>query len=328
MFEEDCFIDTPEEPQVSSPKESLIDMETRSPTNILREFKDLSIVRKLNTGKFPVFLVECKDNNKNYAMKVFPLEDKMAQACFQTETKFLSLTHPNVIKIIYCEQFKTIEHEDMRQRVSFILSEFAPHGDFLKLVNLHHQSFDEMLIRTYFHQLIEGLEYLHSQKIVHLDIKLQNLLLDENFNLRIADFDLSSFTNNSKITSHGTRNHRAPEMINGKCKNGIAADIYSAGITLFNMKYGMIPHTENEPNNGIDFFYLLNNNNREFWRRHAEFQNKGQSDFCPDFKALVNGMLRLNPKERLSIAKIKESNWYNGPVYKNQELKSVMQAFV
>jgi len=328
MFEEDCFIDTPEEPQVSSPKESLIDMEAISPVNILREFKELSIVKKLSTGKFPVFLVDCKDNNRQYAMKVFPLDDKIAQTCFQTETKFLSLTDPHVIRIIYCEQFKVIEHESLKLRASFILTEFAHYGDFSKLMELHSQNFDEVLIRTYFKQLIQGLESLHSQKIVHLDIKLQNLLLDENFNLRIADFDLSSFTSNANITSHGTRNHRAPEMINGKCKNGVAADVYSAGIALFNMSCGLVPHTENEPNNGIDFFYLLNNNNREFWRRHAEIQNKASNDFCPDFKSLINGMLRLNPKERLSITKIKESNWYNGPVYTKQELKSVMEAFM
>lgn len=59
--------------------------------------------------------------------------------------------------------------------------EYAPYGNFSKLMSKAKIYNDEKLTRTYFHQLVEGLEYLHSQDIAHLDLKFCNLLLGDDY---------------------------------------------------------------------------------------------------------------------------------------------------
>ena len=287
-------------------------------------FKDIEMVKVLSEVKFPVYHVT--SNGKDYAMKLFDSQDSQARAGFSNEVRLASLNHPNIVKTVYNEKNRRFECEDSSMKASFILTEFAPNGDFYDFVGNYSQYFNEKLIRTYFHHLIKGLEFLHNQNFAHLDIKLENLLIGEDFNLRIADFDLSCSTSVRQILVRGTKCYRAPEMIEAQCTNGPAADIYSAGIFLFILKSGgIVPHTEYKSYKGIDLLDLFNNNNTEFWRAHCRIQKKMASNFSEEFKELVNGMMRFNPEERLSIPQIKKSEWYNGEIYTNEELKKVVQ---
>mmetsp|Transcript_4380 Transcript_4380/g.3638 ORF Transcript_4380/g.3638 Transcript_4380/m.3638 type:complete len:101 (+) Transcript_4380:363-665(+) len=98
--------------------------------------------------------------------------------------------------------------------------EYAPYGDFFEVKIKKGISFNEKMTRTYFHQLIDGLEAIHKTGMAHLDIKLDNLLLGENYTLKITDFDMS-YSPESSVgnISRGTVNYRAPELRKGKAKN-------------------------------------------------------------------------------------------------------------
>jgi len=112
-----------------------------------------------------------------------------------------------------CNPEKDINLGDKKQKISYIVITLAPYGDFLDLIIHYRVPFDEILVRTYFHQLIEGLEYLHESGVCHLDIKTENLLLGADFKLKITDFDLSYIAGDEKIKSFGTKFFRAPELI-------------------------------------------------------------------------------------------------------------------
>jgi len=326
MAEEDCCIDTAIEPRVSLPKDSLIDMEVITPRNRTNPYKNLSITKIIGQGKFPVFLATSRNTNQDFALKLFPCKNPNSVKCYQNEILFASLNHTNILKILHFEQNKTVKYQNNTSSASLIISEYAPYGDFFDFVLKHKANINEKLIRTYFRQLIQGLGYLQKRGISHLDLKLENLLIGENFNLKIADFDLSLFSKNSKVLTKGTEYYRAPELLNGKCENGSAADIYSTGVILFTLKSGgIIPHTESAPFKGIDFLDLLNNNPSKFWRRHCEIQQKQMSEFSMDFRDLVIGMLKSDPEERWTLQKIKESRWYNDVVYSEDELHDVMK---
>eukprot|EP00330_Aristerostoma_sp_ATCC50986_P001863 CAMPEP_0114576740 /NCGR_PEP_ID=MMETSP0125-20121206/1472_1 /TAXON_ID=485358 ORGANISM="Aristerostoma sp., Strain ATCC 50986" /NCGR_SAMPLE_ID=MMETSP0125 /ASSEMBLY_ACC=CAM_ASM_000245 /LENGTH=113 /DNA_ID=CAMNT_0001765497 /DNA_START=120 /DNA_END=461 /DNA_ORIENTATION=+ len=99
------------------------------------------------------------------------------------------------------------------QKISYILMEYANNGDFQSFLNPKNPQIDEKLSRTYFHQLIAGISYLHSHCIAHLDIKPENLLLGDDLQLKIADFDLAYFEGDEMIKSGGTPCFRAPELI-------------------------------------------------------------------------------------------------------------------
>lgn len=203
--------------------------------------------------------------------------------------------------------------------------------DLFNLIIHHANKIDDKLIRTYFRQLIEGLQYLHENNIVHLDIKPENLLLDSHFNLKITDFDFSYRRGDTKVLGRGTKYCRAPELFEleswlfSKLEITSNADIYSAAIILFIMKSrGNYPHAEYEVVAGVDFLGLLNHDNDRFWDKHCEFERRESGFYDESFRELFSGMMEENPADRFSIKQIKESKWYNGPVYSPAELYNKM----
>jgi len=327
MIEGDFYCDTPIEAQVIAPKVFTVRNDF-SPSSRSKQafFTEIYVTHLLSEAKFPVYLVKC--NGQNYAMKVFCLEEAFSQLLFVNEGRFISLNHPNILKIVHIEREKSISWKNSSKKIAFILTEYAKNGDLYNFLIKNKEKITDKLIRTFFRQLMEGIEYLHKIGIAHLDLKLENLLLDENFKLKIADFDLSCFSRDIALIGKGTLFYRAPELITSECQNTSAADIYSAGIILFILKSkGAIPHSENMLFKGINLFTLLNNNNSEFWKVHCEIQGKESSFFSEDFKTLFNGMTLAEPEKRFSISEIKGSAWYNGPVYTLEEMKEMLNNF-
>jgi len=239
----------------------------------------------------------------------------------------MSFKHPNVVDIVHSQDDNYMVIDGIRQRSSYILMEYAPYKDFHDLIMDKQVSFDEKLTRTYFHQLVSGLEYLHSQGVYHLDIKLENLLVGEGFQLKIADFDISHVKGTGKISSRGTKCYRAPDLARGACSNPASADIYSAGIILFILKSnGFIPYTEEKNIHGIDLYPLLRNEDPLFWEYHTKFQKRTADFFDQDFQELFNSMVKTDSSMRWTMEKIKKSKWYNGPVYGNDELAANMMS--
>src|SRR5690606_15807167 len=95
---------------------------------------------------------------------------------FYNESRFKFLHHPYVISMINVRDRDTICYQREVKLGSTILFELAK-CDFYDIYSLEEFRKDQTLIRTYFHQLIEGLEYLHKNGIAHTDLKLENLLL-------------------------------------------------------------------------------------------------------------------------------------------------------
>jgi len=303
----------------------------RDPSDSPVAYQSLNVVKRLSKAKFPVYLTSSKVNNQNYAMKIFSHKGEQPHPYYRNETRFASLKHPNVIDIVYYENEKDTLYRGELKKVSYILMEYAPHGDFFDFVTKYRDSLDDKLVRTYFRQLIDGIEYLHSARVAHLDLKPENLLLGADLNLKIADFDLSHVYGDGKILSRGTRYYRGPEFFKSsssdpELKSPFQSDIYSAGVILFILKSGGIyPHSENTPLEGIDLVDLMYNNNSEFWNKHCEIQEKSPSFYEKDFRDLFNAMVRFNPEDRITIKEIKKTKWYNGPVYTPTELHKKMK---
>mmetsp|Transcript_1038 Transcript_1038/g.929 ORF Transcript_1038/g.929 Transcript_1038/m.929 type:complete len:106 (+) Transcript_1038:460-777(+) len=100
--------------------------------------------------------------------------------------------------------------------------ELAPYGDLADMIMTPKYVCDEKLVRTMFRQLVAGVEYIHSKNIAHLDIKPENILIGENYTLKLTDFDGSvsceagTQTHVGKKGGCGTINYRAPEMISNE----------------------------------------------------------------------------------------------------------------
>lgn len=139
------------------------------------------------------------------------------------------------------------EGDAKESNCSLIFMEYAPHGNIFDLLLERNAALSEKLARTYFHQLISGLEHMHDQGVAHMDLKLENLMLGYNYALKIIDFDLSVNLKSKQTISKGTPDFRAPELMSERSKvtNFKACDIYSAGIILFSLvNEGLLPFRE------------------------------------------------------------------------------------
>lgn len=282
----------------------------------------LSITRKLCESRFPIYLAENSTTQELFAIKFFTWDEKFDQPSplFFKEQKFSRFVHPNIVSIISAKQECQIDLSSST-KVSYLVMDYAANGDLFELVITKNIHIGDIITRTYFRQLIAGLEAIHSQGAAHLDLKLENLLLDENFQLKIADFDGSFMPGDQKVQSKGSMFYRAPEVMEGCCYNPQAADIYSLGIILFLLKTdGRLPFDENEFCGDVNMRVLLRTNKTLFWRKQCELLGEKASFFTFDFRKLFERLTDVDPNNRPSLTEIKESVYYSKYTYSNEEL--------
>lgn len=157
----------------------------------------------------------------------------------EEEVKLLkNLSHPNIVRYL-----GTVREEGTLN----ILLEFVPGGSIQSLLGKL-GSFPEAVIRKYTRQILQGLEYLHSNAIIHRDIKGANILVDNKGCIKLADFGASKqvaklATMTAAKTMKGTPHWMAPEVIVGS-GHTFSADIWSVGCTVIEMATGKPPWSQ------------------------------------------------------------------------------------
>ncbi|KAG5613770.1 hypothetical protein H5410_013594 [Solanum commersonii] len=262
--------------------------------------------RLLGRGSFAkVYHGLCLDDNTNIAIKVIDKKsiigtDISMEPRIICEISAMSrLNHPNIIKL----------HEVMATKSKiYLVMEIAPGGD-LHAKLIRHGRFSDSTARFYFHQLVSALHYCHQNGVTHRDIKPQNILLDQNNNLKISDFGLSALPEQLKNdllhTACGTAGYTAPEVAYRKGYNGEKADSWSCGVILFAFLSGYFPFDSGN----------LSNMYRAIHRRDFRFPNW----VSKSARSVINKLLDPNPSTRLSIEKLMKLSWFKKS---NQQQKS------
>ena len=124
--------------------------------------------------------------------------------------------------------------------------EICAGGDLLNYVRKRRQLKEEVA-KSVFKQLINGIAYCHSKSILHRDIKLDNILLSSNGEVKICDFGVSKAVKRGEMMTEqcGTPAYIAPEILADRGYEGFAVDIWSAGVVLYAMLYGVVPFRAN-----------------------------------------------------------------------------------
>eukprot|EP00493_Phyllostaurus_siculus_P027008 UN27354 len=140
---------------------------------------------------------------------------------------------------------------------------------------------EEKVARTYFRQMIAGVEALHKLNIVHRDLKPQNLLLDKFYRLKLVDFGSSGALKKGELlkTYCGTHGFQAPELLLSK-HYGPQVDMFSSGVILFIMLTGYPPF-KHATKDDTWFRCIAKNKPEQFWKKHNNiFKDE-------DLKALI-----------------------------------------
>jgi len=279
------------------------------------------LVKVLSSSRFPIILVEKGSYPQLFVLKLFPLCEGNLTRAFLQEASVMELIHPNVIKLHQAlPRFSFADNDSDESSCSAILMEHAANGDLCRLLKTASNHLTEAGVRTLFHQLLSGLEHLHTQGFAHLDIKPDNIFFDNTFTLKIGDFDQATMMQDGYTHSRGTAGYRAPEVKGQKCCNLSAADIFSAGVVLFVMKSRVPPYIEGKLSNVDLYEELTKEDNCNFWNIHCKAQ-KNDMFFDNSFKDLFVKMIDPIPENRPSIWDIKQSFWYNGPILSQEDLR-------
>jgi serine/threonine protein kinase len=202
---------------------------------IVGKYKILSTIGSGGFGT--VYLAEDTWIDKKVALKV-PHKQGVDFGELLREPRLLAtLSHPNIVTILTAEK---------AENVFFIVMEFVP-GETLESIIAREGALDLQLALDYTCQICNAVEYAHRQGVLHRDLRPSNVLVAARGLLKVADFGTSRFL---EIAAHGTTvigspPYMAPEQFHGK--SVFASDIYSLGVTMFQMLTGTMPYDSPSP---------------------------------------------------------------------------------
>nr|XP_020642212.1 serine/threonine-protein kinase MARK1 isoform X6 [Pogona vitticeps] len=208
------------------------------------------------------------------------------------------LNHPNIVKL-----FEVIETE----KTLYLVMEYASGGEVFDYL-VAHGRMKEKEARAKFRQIVSAVQYCHQKCIVHRDLKAENLLLDGDMNIKIADFGFSNeFTIGNKLdTFCGSPPYAAPELFQGKKYDGPEVDVWSLGVILYTLVSGSLPFD--------------GQNLKELRERVLRGKYRIPFYMSTDCENLLKKLLVLNPIKRGSLEQIMKDRWMNVG-HEEEELK-------
>jgi len=245
------------------------------------------------------------------SFKKTPIEKfKHRMKKIQYETELMKrFNHKNITKIL--EVFNDEEY-------MLIIMEYINGGNLFSFVKKR-RKLSEKMSKFLFRQIILGIQHIHSKNVVHRDIKLENILIDFNNNVKICDFGIGKVLNSEDELLYdkcGTPMYMAPEIILSNDDNGykgFPVDIWSSGITLYIMLSGNLPFNFKNKDNKKPCNSLNNNmkskNNSYLQNQIINEKPKDIDNISEEAKNLLKGLLNKNPLKRLTCEEILNHPW-------------------
>ncbi|XP_076464476.1 MAP/microtubule affinity-regulating kinase 3-like isoform X9 [Babylonia areolata] len=260
------------------------------------------LIKTIGKGNFAkVKLAKHVPTGKEVAIKIIDktqLVPSSLQKLFREVRIMKLLDHPNIVKI-----FEVIETE----KTLYLVMEYASGGEVFDYL-VAHGRMREKEARAKFRQIVSAVQYCHQKHIVHRDLKAENLLLDGDMNIKIADYGFSNeFVPGNKLdTFCGSPPYAAPELFQGKKYDGPEVDVWSLGVILYTLVSGSLPFD--------------GQNLKELRERVLRGKYRIPFYMSTDCENLLKKFLVLNPVKRLSLENIMKDRWINMG-YEESELK-------
>ncbi|ADM11231.1 Ser/Thr protein kinase Kin1-like protein [Encephalitozoon intestinalis ATCC 50506] len=258
-------------------------------------------IRQLGTGSSSKVVLGCDpQSGEKVAIKIIPkrmngtetseVEMRCDQRIFREVIISSVVNHPHIVRLknfLYSptHYFLIFEYVKGRQLYDIIIS---------------NGPLKEKEGQRYFRQLLSAVDYIHKNSIVHRDLKIENILIDDNDNVKLIDFGLSNFYDNKTLlnTFCGSLYFAAPELLQGQRYCGPEIDIWSLGVVLYATLCGCVPF-DDENVQGLQ-----------------EKIKDGDFKFCKtisrEAQELIRGMIVAQPSSRMGLDQVIGSEWVNG----------------
>ncbi|XP_063428968.1 MAP/microtubule affinity-regulating kinase 3-like isoform X6 [Mytilus trossulus] len=260
------------------------------------------LIKTIGKGNFAkVKLAKHVPTGREVAIKIIDktqLNPSSLQKLFREVRIMKMLDHPNIVKL-----FEVIQTE----KTLYLVMEYASGGEVFDYL-VAHGRMKEKEARAKFRQIVSAVQYCHQKHIVHRDLKAENLLLDGDMNIKIADFGFSNeFVPGNKLdTFCGSPPYAAPELFQGKKYDGPEVDVWSLGVILYTLVSGSLPFD--------------GQNLKELRERVLRGKYRIPFYMSTDCENLLKKFLVLNPTKRASLENIMKDRW-NNMGYEDKELK-------
>ena len=252
---------------------------------------------------------------KRYAAKIMREDTKISGILLlkmlykeMIAMEILSL-HPNILKWFEVYDEAVVKFKNNSECVKLAILEYAENGSLFKYIE-ETGPFDENVASFIFFQLLNAVKYMHEWGIAHWDIKPQNILLDEYFNVKLSDFgtcEIIMRKDGWSITRKGTRSFMAPEVLpleSVEPYDPKKADIFSLGVTLHSIVTGEFSLSQDYS----DKYSTLNSINI-IKNSQLNCQNFIITEDASSVWHLISMMLSTDPLDRPSIEEIEQHPW-------------------
>nr|XP_020484925.1 MAP/microtubule affinity-regulating kinase 4-like isoform X3 [Labrus bergylta] len=260
------------------------------------------LLKTIGKGNFAkVKLARHVLTGKEVAIKIIDktqLNPTSLQKLFREVRIMKGLNHPNIVQL-----FEVIETD----KTLYLIMEYASGGEVFDYL-VSHGRMKEVEARAKFRQIVSAVHYCHTKNIVHRDLKAENLLLDADANIKIADFGFSNeFTLGNKLdTFCGSPPYAAPELFQGKKYDGPEVDVWSLGVILYTLVSGSLPFD--------------GQNLKELRERVLRGKYRVPFYMSTDCEGILRRFLVLNPSKRCTLEQVMKDKWINAG-YEGEDLK-------
>jgi serine/threonine-protein kinase len=202
---------------------------------IIGKYKILSTIGSGGFGT--VYLAEDTWINKKVALKVPHKQSADFGELLREPRLLASLNHPNIVAILTAEK---------QENIFFIVMEYVP-GETIETIVSREGALEVARALDFICQISNAVDHAHRQGVLHRDLRPANVLVNESGLVKVADFGTSRFL---EIAAHGTTvigspPYMAPEQFRGKAV--FASDLYSLGVTMYQMLTGVLPYEAPSP---------------------------------------------------------------------------------
>lgn len=266
------------------------------------------------------------ETRKRVALKIMFVECDQNDIAYQQtchEIKIMrAINNPCVIRLLGYDLHSNYQGKNC----VILVQELAPHCELFDYLMHTKKTFSEQLVMYVMNSLFDAIGYMHSQGIAHRDLKPENLLLDKDFNIKVADFGFATYfykkeQRQTLTTELGTRGYMAPEIsnhvYNEKC------DSFALGVIMFICAAGFPPFRETKDSDWW-FEKIMTQQWPLFWAAHER-----KAKFSNQCKGLIQALLCASPTDRVSVTEAKKDPFLTanttGPLMDKTDYMSEMK---